>query len=265
MQARAVHELSARGDLARAGALAVTARDWEALDRVALELVRTTISVLPIDTAGRWLERVPPEHRTMPGLRLLSAALSTSLATTGTPRSTASSTPPPTRAARGDARAEVVALSLGTVAAQSRCDVPRLLALASRSAAVPGALDDPIVRLADGTISAVVAEMSGNPEAALDAFAETPLADVPRGWRCWPTGSSCTACCSAGEPTRPWRSPTASWRPVRTSTWSRCRCSRGGWPATRAHSSTRTVSTATSTRRAAPARATCSSHPRSKP
>jgi DNA-binding SARP family transcriptional activator len=179
MQARAVQELSARGDLARAGALALTAHDWEALDAVALELVRTTISVLPVDTAHRWLEGVPPDRLSMPGLRLLSAALFLARDYKDASVDCLIDAAADDSRALGDTSGEVVALALGTVAAQARCDVARLLALASRSASVPGAHSHPIVRLANGTISAVMAEMSGNPEAALDAFAETPLDDVP--------------------------------------------------------------------------------------
>jgi hypothetical protein len=177
MRARAVHELSRaviwpdrRSPSLRTTGTPLTVRsNWCA-----------TVSVLPIDTATRWLEPVPPDRLTMPGLRLLSAAVHLARDYTDASVDCLIDAAADDSRARGDANAEMVALSLGTLAAQSRCDVARLLALASCSASVPGAHGHPIVRLGHGTIAAVVAEMSGNPEAALEAFAETPLDDVPR-------------------------------------------------------------------------------------
>jgi LuxR family transcriptional regulator, maltose regulon positive regulatory protein len=177
LQVRAVDQLAARGDLARAGTLAVTHADWEALSRVALELVRTTISVVPVDVAGRWLKQVP-QHVRLPGLRLLEAAVRSA-------RDYVDRAVDPlideTAAAfrcRGDPSGEVVALALGTVAAQSRGDTARLVGLAVRATEVPGADRHPVVRLAMHGIAAVVAEAQGEPEVALEHLAAAPLEEV---------------------------------------------------------------------------------------
>ena len=85
---------------------------------------------------------------------------------------------------------ELTALAVGTVAAQSRGDRDRLVALALRTAAVPAAGDHPIARLAACSIAAVVAEMHGDPERAIEEFAAPP--DRRRAGRdraCPPTAS----------------------------------------------------------------------------
>ena len=179
MQLRAVDALAAQGDLGRAGALAITHGDWDALARLALELVRTTISALPLDTAERWLQAVPIDRSAPPELLLLSAAVR--LARDFADPSVDADLDQVADAARaaGTADAELVALAVGTVAAQSRCDVGRLLALATRAANVPGADRHPVVRLAAHSIAAVVAEMRGDPEAAIEEFDLAGLDDVP--------------------------------------------------------------------------------------
>ena len=48
-----------------------------------------------------------------------------------------------------------------------------------RTSSVPGGDDDPIVQVARGAIAGVVAEMSGDPEGAVAAFATAPLDAVP--------------------------------------------------------------------------------------
>jgi DNA-binding SARP family transcriptional activator len=142
-------------------------------------LVRTTISVLPVDTARRWIDAVPPDQLSLPGLRLLTAAMRLAHDFTDASVDDLIDDVADDCRARGDAGAEVIALALGTVAAQSRCDLARLVSMAVRAATVPGADEHPIVRLAARSISAVVAEMSGDPEAALEEFAAAPLGDVP--------------------------------------------------------------------------------------
>jgi LuxR family transcriptional regulator, maltose regulon positive regulatory protein len=179
LKVRSVDELIDRGDLARAGALAVTHADWDALARVALELVRTSISVLPVDTASRWLDRVPPSRSSAPELRLLSAAVRLARDFADVSVDALVDEVAGACRARHDADAEVVALALGTVAAQSRGDIGRLLSMAARTTGVPGADGHPVVRLAARGIAAVVAEMGGDPEAALEEFAGAPLDDVP--------------------------------------------------------------------------------------
>lgn len=180
VEQRAIDALVARGDLHRAGEVAIRAREWTALGRVALELVRTTISVLPLDTASRWLAAVPPAAASgIPELRLLAAARRAADDFQDRAVDAELDAVADVFRERRDADAEVTALAVATVAAQSRGDTDRLVALAMRTADVPGATANPIVRLASCSIAAVVAEMSGDPETAIEHFRAGPLDDVP--------------------------------------------------------------------------------------
>lgn len=179
MQLRAVDVLAAQGELGRAGALAVSHCEWDALGRVAFDLVSTTISALPLDIAAHWLEAVPIDRLNTPGLLLLSAAVRLARDFADASVDGVLDEVADAYRAAGQGDAELVALAVGTVAAQSRCDVGRLLALATRATGVPGADRHPIVRLATHSIAGVVAEMRGDPEAALAEFDAARLDDVP--------------------------------------------------------------------------------------
>ncbi len=182
LRRRVVGELLSRGEIVRAGEAALAGGCRAALDAVALALVRSTISVLPVEAATRWFGAVPTAELAVdrrPGLCLLQAA-------TWAARDAADARVDPaldeivaTACTNGDSSIAVAALAVGTVAAQSRGDTARLMVLAARTAGVPGGQDDPIVRLAAATIAAVVAEMSGDPEGAIDALGAAPLDGVP--------------------------------------------------------------------------------------
>lgn len=178
----AVGELTTRGELAAAGEIALADGDWRSLGRVALELVRTTVSVLPVELAARWLATVPESERSpggAPELRLLDAAVRATIDHADPSVDMLVDETADAFRARGDAAAEVVSLALGTVAAQSRGDTDRLVSLALRTSQVPGAGDHAVVVLAARSIAGVVAEMQGDPERALEEFAGARLDDVP--------------------------------------------------------------------------------------
>lgn len=75
LRGRAVEVLAARGDLAAAGRVACRAYDWAMLAELAVELVRTTLSVLPSAIARTWLEAIPPQCGREPAFLLLKAAV----------------------------------------------------------------------------------------------------------------------------------------------------------------------------------------------
>ncbi|HEU4840567.1 MAG TPA: hypothetical protein VFT09_03965, partial [Ilumatobacteraceae bacterium] len=142
---RAIAELLATGDVERAGDLAAASCDWTALARAARELVRTTISVLPVDVARRWLAAAAGSQITPgPEVALLEAAVRAATDLNDGSVDAVLDTVADTYRARGDADGELTALALGTVAAQSRGDRDRLVSLALRTAAVPAAGDHPI-------------------------------------------------------------------------------------------------------------------------
>ena len=179
LRRRVVDALLAAGDPTRAGEAARIGGDLDALDVAALWLVRSTISVLPVELATRWLVGVPIDADRRPGLALLHAAARAAREQGDASVDRLLDDVAASYRARGDAGAEVAALAVATVAAQSRGDVDRLIALAGRTSTVPGGDDDPIVQVARGSIAGVVAEMSGDPEAAVAAFATAPLHAVP--------------------------------------------------------------------------------------
>ena len=179
LRRRVVEELLAAGEPTRAGEAARIGGDLDALDVAALGLVRSTISVLPVELARRWLAGVTLDRDRWPGLALLDAAARAARDVGDATVDAVLDDVAATYRARGDAGAEVAALAVATVAAQSRGDVDRLVALAGRTSSVPGGDDDPIVQVARGAIAGVVAEMSGDPEGAVAAFATAPLDAVP--------------------------------------------------------------------------------------
>jgi LuxR family maltose regulon positive regulatory protein len=75
LRAKAAEVLVQCGELAGAGRVACRAGDWTLLARLAVELVRTTLSVLPSATARRWLEAVPAHQLQEPAFLLLTAAV----------------------------------------------------------------------------------------------------------------------------------------------------------------------------------------------
>src|SRR5262249_907153 len=153
--------------------------DWQSLARIALELVRTTVSVLPLDIASHWLDLVPADRRGAPEFVLLAAAIRSAKDFTDATVDAMIDASADAFHERRDSDGEVVALALGTVAARARCDIGRLLLVAGRAAAVPGGETEPVVRLVSRAIAAVTAEMRGEPELALESFGDAPLEDVP--------------------------------------------------------------------------------------
>ena len=136
------------------------------------------MSVLPVDVARRWLDAsagAPP----CPGLQLLDAAHRAAIDFRDPTVDASIDAIADELRASGDPTGEVAALAVGTVAAQARGDADRLVALALRTAGVPGADDHPVVRLATCSIAAVVAEMHGDPEGAVREFTALPSEGIP--------------------------------------------------------------------------------------
>lgn len=178
LRRRAVGILAGRGDLPRAGRLALRAGDRPLLAGLAVELVRTTLSALPRATAGRWLDAVPPAWADEPAFVLLRAAV-LHAADFADPRID----PLLDRARqgmldRGDGVGAAAALGQALVAAHSRADRARLAVLLDR-ADQEGSASSPMIRLLRHTTAAMLAELAGDPEAALEHLAPAPVAEVP--------------------------------------------------------------------------------------
>ncbi|CAL9440669.1 HTH-type transcriptional regulator MalT [Actinosynnema sp. ALI-1.44] len=169
---RAAEVLTARGDLARAGALARRGGDWELLAELAVVLVNTTLSALPDVTARRWLERVPDGVRDEPAFLLLRAAV-LHAGDFADPRID------PLLDRAWQRLKHTAVLGQAVITAHSRADLPRLAELARRAGELRGA-PTAIALVLRHSVAATVAEVGGDPEAALAEIERAPVVDVPR-------------------------------------------------------------------------------------
>ncbi len=174
---RAATILTARGDLPRAGTLACRTRDWSLLADLSVELVATTLSALPLAVARCWLAAVPPREAEDAAFLLLRAAV-LHAADFADPR-----IDPLLDRAWGAVResggaAPAAVLAQAVIAAHSRADLARLAAVAERA----DGLDDagPVVRCLRHAVAATLAELRGDPEAALAEISRAPVLEVPR-------------------------------------------------------------------------------------
>ncbi|HET9141724.1 BTAD domain-containing putative transcriptional regulator [Actinophytocola sp.] len=172
--------LTGRGDLARAGTLACRTRDWCLLAELSVELVITTLSALPSAVARRWLAAIPPHEAAGPAFLLLHAA-ALHAADFADPRidPLLDRAWHAMRESGGGDAGLVAVLAQAGIAAHSRADLMRLAELADRA----GQLDDPsspIVRCLRHTVAATLAEVGGDPEAALAEIVLAPVLQVPR-------------------------------------------------------------------------------------
>jgi DNA-binding SARP family transcriptional activator len=176
---RRAHEVLLRaGELHRAGAMAIANEDWEALGRVAVELVSRSLSILPSDTARSWLARVPPDHAN-PAIRLLSAATRYIDDAHDEMVNTLLDDVIADSRARGDLGVEIPAIAMTALVAHGRNDVERLLPLAVRATELSGRVDDPVLRLLACALPAITADLRGEPETVLEAFEQAPWGRLP--------------------------------------------------------------------------------------
>uniref|UniRef100_UPI0031CF4E17 BTAD domain-containing putative transcriptional regulator n=1 Tax=Saccharothrix mutabilis TaxID=33921 RepID=UPI0031CF4E17 len=169
---RAAEVLTARGDLARAGALAQRSGDWELLAELAVVLVNTTLSALPDVTARRWLDWVPDSARDAPAFLLLQAAVLHA-------RDFADPRIDPLLDRAWQGLKHTAVLGQAVITAHSRADLPRLAELARRAGELRGA-PTAIALVLRHSVAATVAEVGGDPEAALAEIERAPVVDVPR-------------------------------------------------------------------------------------
>ncbi|MGM1065607.1 BTAD domain-containing putative transcriptional regulator, partial [Saccharothrix sp. Mg75] len=168
---RAAAVLTARGDVVRAGELACRGRDWALLAEASVELVTTTLSALPVLVAERWLGSAPPAARDRPAFLLLRAAVlhATDFAD---PRID------PLLDRAWDGLKHTAVLGQAVITAHSRADLARLTELAGRVGELRGE-PTAIALVLRHSVAATVAEVGGDPEAALAEIARAPVVDVP--------------------------------------------------------------------------------------
>ncbi len=178
LRARAHGVLLARGELTRAGSVAIAGADWEALGRTAVRLVAHAPTALPVDTARRWLAAVPA-GTDVPALRLLDAGMRYMIdARDPTVEAVVDEVQTAARAA-GDVQLEATAITVSSIVAHSRRDLDRLLRLAIRATELSGHVDDPIHDLLVCSLPAVGADLAGDPDGVLAALAGVPWDRLP--------------------------------------------------------------------------------------
>ena len=178
IRARAADLLLDRGDALRAGTIAITAGDVALLDRAATALVRSTLATFPRDTGERWLAAVPESEHSRQGLRLLTAA--TRYASRADDAEVDRIVDMAAEAAHraGDVGTETAALSLATIAAHARGDENRLAELYQAALDLPGASDQPTLRLLMGGVQGAIYELIGSIEDALSTVEALAPADI---------------------------------------------------------------------------------------
>jgi LuxR family maltose regulon positive regulatory protein len=163
VRAQAAGLMLERGNPLRAGTVAIAAGDVDLLDRAATALVASTLATFPRDTGVRWLAAVAETEHTRPGLRLLTAAT----------RYASRAGDPEVDAivddayAAGDVRTKTVALSLATIAAHARGDESRLAALFQDALDLPGAENEPTLRLLTAGVRGAIYELMGSIDDAM--------------------------------------------------------------------------------------------------
>jgi DNA-binding SARP family transcriptional activator len=177
LRERAVATLAARGDLARAGRLAYQAQDWRLLAELAVDLVHTSLTALPRAIAERWLGAIPPPLTDEPAFVLLRATVMQANDFTD-PRID----PLLDKAwygmlARHHEAGATAALGQAMITAHCRADLVRLAAVAEWCHRLD-APTSPMLRLLRHNAAAMLAEMDGDPEAALTHLAQAPVLEV---------------------------------------------------------------------------------------
>ncbi|HEV8562737.1 MAG TPA: BTAD domain-containing putative transcriptional regulator [Actinophytocola sp.] len=177
LRERAVATLAARGDLARAGRLAFQAQDWRLLADLAVDLVHTSLTALPRAIAERWLGAIPPPLTDEPAFVLLRATVMQANDFTD-PRID----PLLDKAwygmlARHHEAGATAALGQAMITAHCRADLVRLAAVADWCDRLD-APTSPMLRLLRHNAAAMLAEMGGDPEAALAHLVQAPVLEV---------------------------------------------------------------------------------------
>ncbi len=179
LRRRSVRVLLDADRVYEAGGCAIAGRDWDMLESAARELVARNISVIPVDLAASWLDALPDDRQHTPEAVLLRAAVVQGTNVNDPQVDSWLDQACDGFAHRGDVTSAAAAIGLGVVAAQSRADLPRLMALTLRAAALPDACEHPILSVLMSSSQAVLAEMCGDPESAVQAFEGAPIEAVP--------------------------------------------------------------------------------------
>lgn len=175
---RATAHLVASGELAQAATIAIEAGEWAHLAGMAIELVRTTLTSLPIDTAQAWLAAVPNEVRSSPAFGLLDLAVRLAVDSRDPLLAPGIAGVLDAFRAVGETTGELVAVAVAALIAHAQSDYAALFDLARRIAELPPT-EDAVPTLVAWSVPAVIADLSGDPDGTLAALDRVPWERVP--------------------------------------------------------------------------------------
>ena len=153
---------AARDDAVAVGAVALRLGDQPALRRAAVELVRTTLTSMPVEVAESWLAalRGPGGSGDTPEAALLACALTHARVAAEPPAGQLDAVAARFRDS-GDRDGEAVALALAGLAADARKDVAHLVSLAQQARSLADEDDSPRLSLLVTGVDAAVRAIGG--------------------------------------------------------------------------------------------------------
>lgn len=177
---RALHTLRARGETVRMGSAAVRWRDPDMFRVAALSLVLESLGALPIDTAARWLASPPHDAVGTPEHQLLGLALRHAQRRDDEDLDAELDELERAFCRSGNEEAQGVTLAVASVVAHARADHVRLVVLAERIRALPGAADQPLLSFLVDAVDAALASLVGDVAGALRIIESMSFEQVPR-------------------------------------------------------------------------------------
>ena len=169
--------LRARHDALRLAAIAELLRDPETVKVAARDLVRQTMASLPVQRARMLLAAADSQTQAAPELLLLKAAITHAVEIDDPVIEPLVTKATEAFSAAGDEVGEISALQFAGLVASSRGQYADFLRIALRVAELPSAREDLVLRVVADMVTATLAELNGDIDAALEALARLPSPD----------------------------------------------------------------------------------------
>ncbi len=179
IELRVIQALIRRGDYARAGSAAIAAGDHRALDRVALSLVRNSMSNLPVETASTWLDSLGVESLS-PTMQLLEALVRHTKHPADSTIGASLDGLAAEAVEQRDPELHAAVLAVAALSAHAQADFGRLFSIAAQASGLPETEHLIVLQLLRTTIEAIGADLRGDPEGALDSLQRLPWDQIGR-------------------------------------------------------------------------------------
>ncbi len=169
--------LMRRQDALRLVTIAELLKDQETIRVAARDLVRQTMASLPVQRARALLAAAGPASLDTPEVLLLRAAIAHAVTIDDPAIEPLITKATEAFSAAGDEIGEISALQFAGLVASSRGQYADFLRIALRVAELPSAREDLVLRVVAEMVTATLAELNGDIDAALDALARLPDPD----------------------------------------------------------------------------------------